>query len=68
MLVSGDAQSNAARGNKVTVLANATELFGNIDQSMPRYDDWLQQVRVDACTSARHQPRLALPSLPPAWF
>jgi hypothetical protein len=25
------------------VLANATELFTNIDQSMPKFSDWLQQ-------------------------
>jgi len=43
MLVSGDAQSNTARGSRVTVLANATELFTNIDQSMPRFDEWLQE-------------------------
>ena len=43
LLVSGDAQANTARGSRVTVLANATELFSNIDQSMPRFDEWLQE-------------------------
>lgn len=31
------------RGSPVTVLANATELFSNIDASMPKFSDWLQQ-------------------------
>lgn len=34
-------QSATARGSRVTVLANATEVFGNIDQSMPKFDQWL---------------------------
>jgi hypothetical protein len=25
----------------VTVLANATELFGSIDQSMPKFEQWV---------------------------
>lgn len=36
-------QSNAVRGSPVTVLANATELFSNIDASMPKFTDWLHQ-------------------------
>ncbi len=36
-------QSNAVRGSPVTVLANATELFSNLDASMPKFSDWLQQ-------------------------
>lgn len=43
MLVSGDAQANSARGSRVTVLANATELFNNLDQSMPKFEDWLAE-------------------------
>lgn len=43
MLVTGDAQSNCVRGSACTVLANATELFTNIDSSMPKFSDWLQQ-------------------------
>lgn len=42
MLVTGDAQSNVARGSMVTVLANATDLFSNLDQSMPKFNEWLQ--------------------------
>ena len=36
-------QSNAVRGSSVTVLANATELFSNLDTTMPKFSDWLQQ-------------------------
>jgi len=43
MLVSGDAQSNTARGSRVTILANATEMFNNLDQSMPKFEDWLAE-------------------------
>lgn len=43
MLVSGDAQSNTARGSRVTVLANATELFTNLDQSMPKFEEWVHE-------------------------
>jgi hypothetical protein len=43
MLVSGDAQSNTARGSRVTVLANATELFTNLDQSMPKFEEWVRE-------------------------
>ncbi len=43
LLVSGDAQANVARGSRVTVLANATDLFGSLDQSMPTFEDWLAE-------------------------
>ena len=36
-------QSNCPRGSSCTVYANATELFSNIDQSMPKFSDWLHQ-------------------------
>ena len=42
LLVSGDAQSASSRGTRVTVLANATELFGTMDQSMPSFEEWLR--------------------------
>lgn len=44
------------RGSPVTVLANATELFGNIDASMPKFSDWLHQamgVNASATLEAR---------------
>lgn len=43
ILVSGDAQSDSSRGARVTVLANATDLFNNLDQSMPTFQEWLAQ-------------------------
>ena len=34
-------QSDVTRGSRVTVLANATDLFSTIDQSMPKFQQWL---------------------------
>ena len=65
MLVSGDAQSNAARGSRVTVLANATELFNNLDQSMPKFEEWLAEamgINATATLEEFDQIWLPLPS------
>jgi len=65
MLVSGDAQANSARGSRVTVLANATELFNNLDQSMPKFEDWLAEamgINSTATLDEFNQIWLPLPS------
>jgi len=65
MLVSGDAQSNSARGSRVTVLANATELFNNLDQSMPKFEEWLAEsmgINASATLDEYNQIWLPMPS------
>lgn len=62
MLITGDAQSNAVRGSPVTVLANATELFSNIDASMPKFSDWLQQgMGINSSATLEEYGRLWMP-------
>lgn len=62
MLVSGDAQSNTARGSRVTVLANATELFNNLDQSMPKFEEWLaESMGINATASLQEFQQIWLP-------
>jgi len=65
MLVSGDAQSESDRGARVTVLANATEMFNNLDQSMPKFDEWLAQamgINASATLDVYNQIWLPMPS------
>jgi chitin synthase len=65
MLVSGDAQSDTDRGSRVTVLANATEMFNNLDQSMPKFDEWLAQamgINASATLDEFNQIWLPMPS------
>lgn len=65
MLVSGDAQANTARGSRVTVLANATELFNNLDQSMPKFEEWLAEamgINATATLGEFNQIWLPMPS------
>jgi chitin synthase len=62
MLITGDAQSNAVRGSPVTVLANATELFSNLDASMPKFSDWLQQgMGINSSATLEEYGRLWMP-------
>lgn len=62
MLVTGDAQSNCVRGAGCTVLANATELFSNLDQSMPKFSDWLQQAMgINSSATLEEYGRIWLP-------
>lgn len=58
------------RGSPVTVLANATELFSNIDASMPKFSDWLQQgmginssATLEVRASGHERPQLEVPVL-----
>lgn len=62
MLVSGDAQANSARGSRVTVLANATEMFNNLDQSMPKFEDWLaESMGINASATLEEFDQIWLP-------
>lgn len=59
-------QTNTVRGSRVTVLANATELFDNIDQAMPKFDQWLSDamgINASSMLQASQLRQLFLPIL-----